>query len=575
MKKLLLLCAAATMSLAASAVTANELDGKTVAIMLCGNDFQYSLPVATCGTTFTKEGNFLKVSNFYDGCPRLFSVNGDKLTLQLYKGEYSSPYMPGYAYVWSLANTAQYKATIEGQTVVYMVWEYGLETETVTSVQHSAAQDGSQYAWAFNPRNSNQTILLELMDISQGTQNATIADIMAFNNFQLYAYDTNGTATEYQGSMVSDMYNVGVDIDGTQVTFKNFLNQGLAVKTDPDEVSYAPYFVKGNIDPATNTIEIPIQTIMGEVDFSFLGDGSNNDSFLGDGYIDANLPCGYWFYYLGADYYPWMIIDGSTFDKREQTAAPISGTISYDAASHTGNTRWVGHDGDCKTNAITRIELGNVGLYMSSMGDVPLQCDRTVIEAPQEATADVKLTMIKSTHYGNLGKATGMITSVANTDKVDHYDVYAVDGNYKSINDIGFVNHNTQGHRDAVLVYDGSQENDKDYAFMASYDRQPTTGDHVITYFVKTNYKPETGLEPTFHAMVPTQSSNSADELTAGDMATVTAANGIITIAGTDAPATVYSASGATVYAGTDRQIAMPAGVYVVNVAGNNFKVIL
>ena len=579
MKKILLPLLAAGVCASASALTVDDLNGKNVAVVFQGHDMQLSFPVAAMGGTFEKiNANTLNLNNLYDGIGRQFTLDSKgNLTLQLYNG-YSGPFDWGMGTdiygVFSLCREVQAQYTYDGETALLLCWQYGMLDEEVPSTQH-VSLDGDLEGWGFNHRgNAGQgpAILLEWM-----SKDATLYDIQCFNGFTMYSFPTNATATEYQGNMVSDMYNVDVQIDDDgNMTIKNFLNQGMSYQVNTTNLQYGINWVYGTVDKETGEVVIPIQEVAGDVDFGFLGDGSDYDSFLGDGLFFQDGPEGYWFWYMGTSYYPWQLIDHNTFDKVGGTAAPVTGTISEGAGQHEGYSRWVSNDGDCITNVKTIIDLDGAGIYASYYDDIVGGADRIVIESANESTTDVTMKVTRSNYFGGHATAVGQLASKANAEKVDHYDIYAVVGNFQSIYDGGFYEDDNIGHRDAVLVYDGSQENEKDYFFMADYDLNTgDTGNKNITYFVKANYKSETGLEPTFHAMTVANSTNDVEAIEATEAADVTAANGVITIKGTDAEATVYNAAGAVVYQGLDREIPATAGVYVVRLGNTSYKVVL
>lgn len=151
-------------------------------------------------------------------------------------------------------------------------------------------------------------MLLEYYDVTNGTSNATLMDIQAFNYFQVYAMSTNANVREYVNGVPSDMYPVDVKIDGENISIKNFLNQGMSAIVDASVPSYSLGFVSGTVDMENGLVNLPIQTIMGDVDFNFKG------SYLDNGQLFDDGPTGYWFNYVGTDYYPWQLIDGASYN---------------------------------------------------------------------------------------------------------------------------------------------------------------------------------------------------------------------------------------------------------------------
>lgn len=574
MKKILLPLLTLGICASASAVTVNDLAGKTASIVFQGNDLQLSFPCAAMGGTTSVNKGYLRVNNFYDtlGSDFVVSSNGN-LTYQFYTGGQETWSGMNLYGVFSECREMQFNYQMDGETAVLICWQPGMEDMEWPSDLFQDYGNG-MYGYSFNKRQYEAAILLEYMD-----KNAELYDIACFNGFSLYIFDTNATATEYQGQMVSDMYNVDVVIDDSKtednITIKNFLNQGMSYTTDPKTLSYGVKWVTGTVDKENGTVYFPIQDVAGDVDFGFLADGSYDDSFLGIGTMGSGTPEGYWFLYLGTAIYPWQLIDASSFNG--DSAYGVEGTYSQGAGTHSGTTRWVTNGGDCKTTVANIIDLGSTGIYAAMYGDVIANADRIVIESKSESTAEVEFKIANATYYDGYGNVTGMITSTKNAEGVDYFDIYAVEGNYSSIYDGGFTIDNNIGHANAVLVHDGSQSQDKEYMFQDHFalKNSANTGNKVYTFFAKANYKPETGLAPTFHALTTYTAQNSADELEANEAAQVTAANGVITIKGSTDEATVYNAAGAVVYQGYDREIPATSGVYVVRLGNTVKKVVL
>lgn len=575
MKKLLLPLLAAGICVSASAITADELAKRSIGTLYFGNFLQELLPVRTTGGMMTKKsGNTLRYDNFLEmGIGSDFELdNAGNLTLKMFTGGEVTNGGKSFVYLTSICDVEQYKFTHRDIGTWYqecwVIDQYG-SYSTLKSMSHQTL--GSIDAWVFLPANNNQYLLVELLEKSTSEPYGC----EAFGGFQLYAFETNATAREYQGMMPSDMYNVDLQIaeDGA-FTIKNFLNQGMAYDVDPNAPSFKSKWVSGQIDKETGEVVIPVTEVMGDVDFGAYFDGSNYDNFMGYGYLDSSWNInsfGYWWLIDDCSYYPWFLLD----QVQGGYGSPIVGTYTAGAGEHSGASRWVTNGGDCTTSVKTVLDLGHAALYSSYYEGIMGEADRTVIETAVEETSDVALTISNGTYNNGNATVGGMLMTKANGEKVDHYDIYVIPGRYNSIYDGGFVIDDQIGNKNAILVYDGTQASDKDYMFMSSFSHNvPNGGDGTkadFTYFVKTNYKAETGLEPTFHALTVAQMTNSAAEIEANEMAQVTAANGVITIAGSDDEVTVYNAAGAVVYQGMDREIPAAAGVYMVRL-GNTVK---
>lgn len=107
----------------------------------------------------------------------------------------------------------------------------------------------------------------------------------------------------------------------------------------------------------------------------------------------------------------------------------------------------------------------------------------------------------------------GYIETNDNDQYVDHYELMVVPGHFSNINDAGFIYHATLGHSSATSLWEHggrtstatrSLDNTKDYQFAVYVDAsklKATSPTKQYTFFIKTVYKEDTGLEPTFHDM--------------------------------------------------------------------------
>lgn len=95
-------------------------------------------------------------------------------------------------------------------------------------------------------------------------------------------------------------------------------------------------------------------------------------------------------------------------------------------------------------------------------------------------------------------------------------------------------------------------------------------------FYIKANYKPETGLSPTIHGLTaPEEVSTGVDvaEWCGGAKAEVKVVAGGIEVSGTDGVVEVFTPGGATVYSGAEGRIDLADGIYVVRVNGEAQKV--
>lgn len=99
----------------------------------------------------------------------------------------------------------------------------------------------------------------------------------------------------------------------------------------------------------------------------------------------------------------------------------------------------------------------------------------------------------------------------------------------------------------------------------------------AFAVYVKTVYKPESGLEPSFHAlnnMTNTNVSVGVDGiLTDKQEVEIQGGNGVITVS-TGLAVEIFNMNGQKVYGGNGGVIAMPAGLYIVK-SGNKVAKIM
>lgn len=178
---------------------------------------------------------------------------------------------------------------------------------------------------------------------------------------------------------------------------------------------------------------------------------------------------------------------------------------------------------------------------------------------------------------------------VRNEQYADSYEIMAVPGTYTTAAQV-------EAHLDQAVTFrrvflnNGQQLTQTDNSPVFAADKSKNgvykPGDFRMarnnndsdpyTFFIKVNYKPETDLTPTYHDIYPYTFTSSLP--TAVETVTVTDADvkgeyGAITINGISAKTTVYNAAGTKVYTGTCSRIELPAGVYIVTIAGKNYKV--
>lgn len=175
-------------------------------------------------------------------------------------------------------------------------------------------------------------------------------------------------------------------------------------------------------------------------------------------------------------------------------------------------------------------------------------------------------------------------------DHIAGYDLFMLKGKYTDATAVDFA-HTTNGHNAAIylpatnvdakgapaLAADGTNKVNTSLRAWAKKDQVGALDPKAdYTLFVRTNYTPESGLEPTFHALTtlsdPTVSG--INEIENDDCNwTVKAANGAIVVEGAEgALVEVYTTAGVQVYKGSESEIAVAPGLYIVRIGDNATK---
>ena len=170
------------------------------------------------------------------------------------------------------------------------------------------------------------------------------------------------------------------------------------------------------------------------------------------------------------------------------------------------------------------------GDYTSYYPDVPMfydTFDNTVITG-RDCTLDVDLILNQAGWDSD--NQNGYVNATIKTNKndmyVDHYDIMVIGGYHDYIDENGFLldNENGLGFKNAKVLVDGETDNrfgtvtrpavtlaatnttgSHDYSIdhwvMKDFVADQLNDKGEYTFFIRANYKPETGLAPTFHAL--------------------------------------------------------------------------
>lgn len=227
--------------------------------------------------------------------------------------------------------------------------------------------------------------------------------------------------------------------------------------------------------------------------------------------------------------------------------------------------------------------------------DVTLQTEfvrdpnETSRSANSDPLADVQHTVFHSGNkvgsplYDNV-KEWGIVpvmNVIRNEQYVDSYELMAVPGSYNTAAELHphlgeaiqfrrvFVNEgDTLIRRDDKPIFNAAEEKNGLYKPGDFRIRRNSTGTapETYTFFIKANYKPETGLTPTYHDIYPhTFSADvpTAADIIANDNMRIESELGAIVVRNASYPVAIYDIAGRQVYLGTDDRIELPAGIYV------------
>lgn len=345
------------------------------------------------------------------------------------------------------------------------------------------------------------------------------------SKYYLNSYDANATASdtkyEYNStgtrviSTTSREYPVMLDLkDDNTFTILNFCNKGNAINKDEQTV-----LITGTYDLETGKFT-----------------------------IDPNQYATIWHAWSVVKQYYTVVgatVKNYNCQVRSMTSGKvrsdiIEGTITPKGVHHnSAEEGWVTNDGRRKTYENYHITIpGYTHEYLGSYPALPYgwttwanRYDNTNIETDDDYTVDVELNLEKFQWHTEDGiYVECSVVTNANDRYVDHYDVMLVKGHYNSINDADFRHHVDKGHEEAIEFHvpsvakqmvsrsDNGEEKANDYSLkklmnVDELGHNPVDGEYTL--FVRTNYKPETGLTPTFHSLqyVEAQNPTAIDEV--------------------------------------------------------------
>lgn len=483
-----------------------------------------------------------------------------------------------------------------------------------TVLNITKANDGFHFSEADDPTGQFGFMVLPAGTIEMPNYCGVVVDQFNFEPFNdangfakatVRQYDNVGTSDQLIGTISTNAmtanlymvdeheinYPVKVEAGSTPNTFTilNLNNMGYAVDASQSrQMTGQLTTFKGSYDPVAGTATI-----------------NAGQSGLWDwGHIVVD----YYGYYQDLDWGLYCFSLTPFTDINGQKNDPIIGTYKAEDGPYHNNVDfgWVTTKDRGKRRTFEGASMTFPTMTYCSVGntfyDTPNWLDTyhdTEILFGADVTLDVELELeCLQWHTQDGIYVTGNIKTNRNDQYVESYDIMLVKGWYDHIEQDGFLPHSDKGHESAIEVCVGPNDaynawnkphttmsrtastgGEHDYSFgklLSTTDLGHTPSDGKYTAFIRANYKPETGLTPTFHSLTylrePINTSVN-DLLSEGAAPTVKVIDGGIEISGTENRVEVVDMTGRVVYSGTDGHIKLPASIYVVRVGSCTCKV--
>lgn len=523
MKKFLLFCALAFGLLApnASAVTVNDLlkKGNNVQETFYTDNSYNTTPIYTSGSPwFTKNGSYLLVKDALDGHINIqFSVSGNEATFYLHPNYQSvyDIYFPNY-------NTGYYVGTVIGQyfeTEYYYGMIIPLETDYY----------GNNYYYPelyFENYDDFCKMPATIYDLGGGHYGINLErpfQVIMYDNNDNYVHDT------FYNGLYFETFDANATVD---VTYTD--NQW----GEEVEASFTAYFdIKKD-----NTLEV---TNWGNLGESYI---VNKDWSYGPtawtGKWSIEDPDDMWMF-IKADESGQLVSNGNALSRYTGSRwdgsdiKDIYGEISLDNVRHENatNSRWASNGGPLRTYSSFTVDFedwdavapGSQRINSKYRNNVVRHYSNTFVEVDKaDITHDVSLN-IPRFGFGpidNSGKeymyVEATITPNNNSRFVESYDLFVVPGLYNYATTSEF-NDKDRGHSKGFFIDpDFYTYNYVSKSYVISSYAAETEEDGTIniarlipaddlegyinnekkyTFYLRTIYTPESGLEPSFHAL--------------------------------------------------------------------------
>jgi|GEM_PF-4785811 len=584
MKKLLLsitgcLALSAAFAPQAEAITAQDLDGKYYGAFMRGMRPEATFPKEQFAGKFEMRNGKLYMVDFWRAFDIPVTVSSNSITIP------NGYYADNGNGVWN--NSTMRFTQAKGYSYnggSYIDYGYAKNSNAVTIYLSSTSVD-CDYCFATDGTHAVN------MSISQNGQ-----EIFADGHgLQVYVFDTNTKATEFEGNTVSDTYGVDIQLDpndNTKATIKNWGYWGINYTNyaQSGNNQYNLYWLNATIDYDKGTFTIPRQAIG--------GDFYENTDYLGHGYLHSYTANWYRWYGDLIQPYSYYAASGTS-----GSGGDIVGKIVGSAPYHktVDENYWSKrHGGSLETWQRMNIEFGAMQTYSERAGTM-VYVDKTIYETPfeYECTHDLSSSLsITGTGVDNAGQAyfnvEVTLSGFKNMDHVDYWDVYLIPGIHTHYSTVDHSKAQKLYSQSASEVEDPAEEHTVYKQFVPKevvwneaenkYDYPREWTAYVVAHYkdaatqASAQHRAPARLEDTFHALSSDSFSGvitGVDEVGAADAGIViSTVNGGIKVDGFDGIVEVYAVSGAQVYTGAaDATINVAPGLYIVKAGTKAEKV--
>lgn len=594
MKKFFLsLCvgALAVSGLNAANITAADLVGKKCGVVLSGTNIQY--PVGQLHICSDVEAGStadeIIIKNFMGAFDLPVTVNSDNtLSLDLDKTYQGKGIYSAYSNIKIQKRDLTDAAYVNINGYTWYAEVYDLSGGTINS--DKAVTDSQYFDYGYTFQHNDKDGILGFCFQFNGTN-----EFDYYGSIELDFFDKSATATQTLTTGDKSTYDVNVLVDLTNNKFRidNLFNFGIMyVNTFGDNGYYDSSYtgVYGNFDPQTKKLSIDPTEIGGNT-CSTKAYGRNN---LCDRYgYSLGWYTGYWeveydvqpdFHYLVSD------VQGTTL-------YGLTGTFDVKSNPYhaKGQNNWVSDGGTTKTYVDINAKIDDAKYYSAQKDSYRVNTSGITIDGKAEVTHQLTINPVKwgVGDFGFYVKANAVPDETTLGDHIASYDFYLLKGQYDDATAEEFADIE-KGHSNAICLSDYNDDTIDPQgapalaaedagkidthinAWIHAEDFGAPDPDGNYTLFVRTNYTPESGLEPTFHALtlLSNPTVTGIDEIRNDDCNwTVKAANGAIVVEGAEgALVEVYTTAGVQVYKGSESEIAVAPGLYIVRIGDNATK---